>query len=59
MKQARVFGLKLIVVDHHHPDALIDQYLVAHVNPYHVGGDYGITAGMLGTEIARLINPSV
>ncbi len=59
MKLARVFGLKLIVVDHHHPDALIDQYLVAHVNPYHVGGEYGITAGMLGTEIARLINPAV
>lgn len=59
MKQARVFGLKLVVVDHHHPDAIIDQYLEAHVNPYHVGGDYGITAGMLGTEIARLINPSV
>ena len=59
MKQARVFGLKLVVVDHHHPDAIIDQYLEAHVNPYHVGGDYGITAGMLGTEIARLINPSI
>jgi RecJ-like exonuclease len=27
------------------------------VNPYHAGGDFGITAGMLGTEIARLINP--
>ncbi|MEN6341266.1 MAG: OB-fold nucleic acid binding domain-containing protein [Methanospirillum sp.] len=59
MKQAKVFGLKLVVVDHHHPDALIDQYLEAHVNPYHVGGDYGITAGMLGTEIARMINPAV
>ncbi len=59
MKQARVFGLKIVVVDHHHPDAIIDQYLEAHVNPYHVGGDYGITAGMLGTEIARLINPSI
>lgn len=59
MKQARVFGLTLVVVDHHHPDAVIDQYLEAHVNPYHVGGDYGITAGMLGTEIARLINPAV
>ncbi len=56
---ARVFGLDFVVVDHHHPDALIDQYLEAHVNPYHVGGDYGITAGMLGTEIARLINPAV
>jgi RecJ-like exonuclease len=59
MKLAKVFGLTLVVVDHHHPDALIDQYLAAHVNPYHVGGDYGITAGMLGTEIARLINPSI
>jgi RecJ-like exonuclease len=59
MKQAKVFGLNLVVVDHHHPDAVIDQYLVAHVNPYHVGGDYGITAGMLGTEVARLINPAV
>jgi RecJ-like exonuclease len=59
MKQAKVFGLSLVVVDHHHPDAVIDQYLEAHVNPYHVGGDYGITAGMLGTEIARLINPAV
>lgn len=59
MKQARVFELTLVVVDHHHPDAVIDQYLAAHVNPYHVGGDYGITAGMLGTEVARLINPAV
>jgi RecJ-like exonuclease len=24
-----------------------------------VGGDYGITAGMLGTEVARMVNPSV
>lgn len=59
MKQARVFGLNLLVVDHHHPDAIIDRYLAAHVNPYHVGGDYGITAGMLGTEIARMINPAI
>jgi len=27
--------------------------LIGHVNPYHVGGDYGITAGCWGTEIAR------
>ena len=59
MKLAQVYGLDLVVVDHHHPDALIDQFLEAHVNPYHVGGDFGITAGMLGIEIARLINPDV
>ncbi len=59
MKMARVYGIPMIVFDHHHPDEIVDQFLEAHVNPYHVGGDYGITAGMLGTEIARLISPSV
>ncbi|MDD1729968.1 MAG: phosphoesterase, partial [Methanospirillum sp.] len=59
MKMAKVYGIPMIVFDHHHPDEIVDQYLEAHVNPYHVGGDYGITAGMLGTEIARLISPAV
>ncbi|MDD1689797.1 MAG: S1 RNA-binding domain-containing protein [Methanoregula sp.] len=58
-KIASVYDIDFIVVDHHHPDATIDKYLKAHVNPYHVGGDFGITAGMLGTEVARLINPRV
>jgi RecJ-like exonuclease len=58
-RMARVYGLPIVVVDHHHPDASVDQYLVAHVNPYHVGGDFGMTAGMLGTELARLIHPPV
>lgn len=59
MKVAKVYDLPIIVVDHHHPDAVVDDYLVAHVNPYHVGADFGITAGMLGTEVARLIFPGV
>jgi RecJ-like exonuclease len=59
MKMAQVYGIPMIVFDHHHPDAIVDQYLCAHVNPYHVAGDYGITAGMLGTEIARLIYPPI
>ncbi len=58
-KYAKVYGIELLVVDHHHPDEIIDQYVVAHVNPYHVGADFGITAGMLGTELARMINPGV
>jgi RecJ-like exonuclease len=58
-KIASVYDIPFVVIDHHHPDATIDKYLFAHVNPYHVGGDFGITAGMLGTEIARLINPKV
>ncbi|MDD1675652.1 MAG: S1 RNA-binding domain-containing protein [Methanomicrobiales archaeon] len=59
MKFAQVYQIPMIVVDHHHPDREIDQYLKAHVNPYHVGGDFGITSGMLGTEIARMVNPQV
>jgi len=58
-KVASVYDIPFVVIDHHHPDATIDKYLLAHVNPYHVGGDFGITAGMLGTEVARLINPKV
>ena len=58
-KIASVYDIPFIVIDHHHPDATIDKYLLAHVNPYHVGGDFGITAGMLGAEVARLINPKV
>lgn len=58
-KVASVYDIELVVIDHHHPDATIDKYVKAHVNPYHAGGDFGITAGMLGTEVARLINPKV
>ena len=59
MKQAQVYGSEMLVVDHHHPDEIVDQYLIAHVNPAHVGGDFGLTTGILATEIARMINPSV
>jgi RecJ-like exonuclease len=59
LKVAQIYDIPIVVVDHHHPDEIVDQYLAGHVNPYHVGGDFGITAGMLGTEVARLINPSV
>ena len=59
MKQAQVYGMDMLVVDHHHPDEVVDQYLLAHVNPAHVGGDFGVTTGMLCTEIARMINPEV
>jgi RecJ-like exonuclease len=59
MKQAQVYGLEMLVVDHHHPNEIVDQYLIAHVNPAHVGGDFGLTTGILATEIARMINPSV
>jgi archaea-specific RecJ-like exonuclease len=59
MRQAKVYGIDMLVVDHHHPDEIVDQYLIGHVNPAHVGGDFGVTSGMLCAEIARMINPSI
>ena len=59
MRQAEVYGIDMLVIDHHHPDEIVDQYLIGHVNPAHVGGDFGVTSGMLCTEIARMINPKV
>ncbi|NPV61794.1 MAG: DHH family phosphoesterase [Methanotrichaceae archaeon] len=59
MRQAQVYGLEMLVVDHHHPHKIVDQFLIAHVNPAHVGGDFGVTTGMIATEIARMIYPAI
>jgi RecJ-like exonuclease len=59
MRQAQVYGMDMLVVDHHHPHKIVDQFLIAHVNPAHAGGDFGLTTGMLATEIARMIYPPV
>ncbi|MFX0113944.1 MAG: OB-fold nucleic acid binding domain-containing protein [Candidatus Hodarchaeota archaeon] len=53
------FYFDLLVVDHHFPS--LDQNhssLIGHVNSYFVeDGDYNISGGMLGVELARLIFP--
>ncbi|MCZ7362467.1 MAG: DHH family phosphoesterase [Candidatus Methanoperedens sp.] len=59
MKQAVIYGVDIMVIDHHHPDGTIDSMVLEHVNPAYAGGDFGITTGMIGTEIARMINPGV
>lgn len=59
MKQAVIYGIDMMVIDHHHPDGTIDSMVLEHVNPAYAGGDYGLTTGMIGTEIARMINPDV
>ncbi len=59
MKQAVIYGIDIMVIDHHHPDGTIDSMVLEHVNPAYAGGDYGLTTGMIGTEIARMINPDV
>ncbi len=59
MKQAVIYGIDIMVIDHHHPDGTIDSMVLEHVNPAYANGDYGITTGMLGAEIARMINPDI
>lgn len=59
MKHAAVYGVDIMVIDHHHPDGTIDSMVIEHVNPAYAGGDFGITTGMIGTEIARMINPDI
>ncbi|MEK6858497.1 MAG: hypothetical protein AABX53_01135 [Nanoarchaeota archaeon] len=61
IQQGRVHGIDFIVVDHHRfeKDVISDETLV-HINPFLVEEDGAtFSAGMLCTELARFINPSV
>lgn len=58
-KQIKSLDLEILTVDHHFPDPEIRKLLDAHVNPYHVEGGYELSAGMLGYELARFINPDI
>ena len=40
-RYTQVYGLDLLVVDHHHPDATVDPFLKGHVNPYRAGATSG------------------
>ncbi|PIN68864.1 hypothetical protein COV93_07815 [Candidatus Woesearchaeota archaeon CG11_big_fil_rev_8_21_14_0_20_43_8] len=65
IKKAKLFGAKVVVVDHHNPGpivdggAKVDYFLDAHINPQLIG--YGSTpcAGMLGLELGKMLNPEV
>lgn len=64
LQKLRLYGCQLLVIDHHDPGrivegkSLVDAFLDAHVNPYLVGGNKQLTAGMLAAEIARWISTS-
>ncbi len=57
MKKAKLFGCNVIVIDHHVPgkNDPISKVADVHVNPHLVGDEYSYSAGMLCTEVARLI----
>jgi flagellum-specific ATP synthase len=45
--------------EEHHPDEVVEPYLEGHVNPYHVGGDFGVTSGMRRGRDSRMVHPGV
>lgn len=61
IKQMKLYGAKIVVVDHHFPGVVkdgkvsVDEFIDAHINPYLEGFDSNICAGMLGFELANFI----
>ncbi|NHJ85478.1 MAG: S1 RNA-binding domain-containing protein [Asgard group archaeon] len=59
IKKASLFGLNIAVLDHHFPEEIVKKNVSLHVNPYYYDGDYNLCSGMLGVELARIVNPDV
>jgi len=59
IKKVKIYGAKVIVIDHHPLSKEIDKITDAHVNPHHVGSTYDLSAGMLCAEIAKQLNNNV
>lgn len=59
IKHGKVHGMEFIVIDHHYSETdVITPEVLTHINPFLVGEDGArFSAGMLCTELARLINP--
>lgn len=61
IKQAKVHGADVIVIDHHGFDNdLVSEHVLSHINPHLVEEEGShISAGMLCAEIAKFINEKV
>lgn len=51
LKRLKIFGFKIIVIDHHPPHEIIDEVADIHINPYHVTDTPIISAGTLSSYI--------
>lgn len=61
LKKVGQYGLITIVIDHHKPTIegkkpIVEDHVDIFINPYSVGGDNSLTAGMIGVELSRFIN---
>lgn len=63
-KRVSQFGFTTIVLDHHKPTIednkpVIESCVDLFINPHLVGGDSTLVGGMLGVELARLLNRNI
>ncbi len=56
LKKLKLYDAKIIVIDHHPNNVENNKYIDVHVNPFLAGGGSELTAGMLGAELARIID---
>ncbi|MBI5392299.1 DHH family phosphoesterase [Candidatus Woesearchaeota archaeon] len=56
IKLAKNYSAKVIVIDHHPPDAEIKEAVDLLLNPHLIGCDYDFCTGMMCAEIAYIIN---
>ena len=47
LKKLKIYGAKVIVIDHHPNNPANDEFIDVHVNPFLVGGNSDSTAGMI------------
>ncbi len=58
LKLIKLYGAKIIVIDHHFPDKEIEETSDLLVNPHLIGSDYDFCTGMLCAEIAFALQPT-
>jgi archaea-specific RecJ-like exonuclease len=60
IQMVKAYGCPVVIVDHHFVgDDVISAVVDVHINPYLVGHNSQICAGMLGVELARILVPTV
>ncbi len=59
IKQLKVLGCEIIVIDHHPVDEEVDSLIDIHINPHLVNSEQEYSAGILCAELARMIRKNV
>jgi len=57
LKKVHMYGAKIIIIDHHFPHKHAKTHGDLVVNPHFFGSEYDMSAGMIASELAHIINP--